>query len=85
MRGPNRAWRWGVLGALGVVGALAACEVDTRRAAVGVAHHLSNRVYADYDELLRETDRAWLTLSEPTLRASAPAHGSSARFNPDAY
>lgn len=32
-------------------------------------HQLSNRVYADYDELLRETDRAWLTLSEPTLRS----------------
>ena len=33
------------------------------------SHHLANRVYADYDELLRETDRAWLTLSEPTLKS----------------
>lgn len=33
------------------------------------SHQLSNRVYADYDELLRETDRAWLTLSEPTLKS----------------
>jgi DDE superfamily endonuclease len=33
------------------------------------SRRLSNRVYADYDELLRETDRAWLTLSEPTLRS----------------
>jgi hypothetical protein len=33
------------------------------------SHHLANRVYADYDELLRETDRAWLTLDEPTIRS----------------
>ena len=33
------------------------------------SHHLANRVYADYDELLRETDRAWLTLDEPTVRS----------------
>ena len=33
------------------------------------SHCLSNRVYADYDELLRETDRAWLTLDEPTIRS----------------
>lgn len=33
------------------------------------SHQLSNRVYADYDKLLRETDRAWLTLSEPTLKS----------------
>jgi hypothetical protein len=26
-------------------------------------------VYADYDELLRETDRAWLTLIEQTLKS----------------
>lgn len=33
------------------------------------SHQLANRVYADYDELLRETDRAWLTLSEQTLKS----------------
>ena len=32
------------------------------------SHQLANRVYADYDELLRETDRAWLTLNEQTLK-----------------
>jgi hypothetical protein len=33
------------------------------------SHCLANRVYADYDELLRETDRAWLTLDEPTIKS----------------
>jgi transposase len=33
------------------------------------SHHLANRVYADYDELLRETDRAWLSLDEATIRS----------------
>ena len=33
------------------------------------SHCLSNRVYADYDELLRETDRARLTLDETTIRS----------------
>ena len=33
------------------------------------SHHLANRVYADYDELLRETHRAWLTLDEQTLKS----------------
>jgi transposase len=33
------------------------------------SHHLSNRVFADYDELLRETDRAWLTLDEQTIKS----------------
>jgi hypothetical protein len=32
------------------------------------SHQLANRMYADYDELLRETDRAWLTLNEQTLK-----------------
>ncbi len=31
------------------------------------SHQLSNRVYADYDHLLRETDRAWLTLERQAL------------------
>ena len=33
------------------------------------SHYLSNRIYADYGELLRETDRAWLTLEQPTIRS----------------
>lgn len=33
------------------------------------SHQLANRVYADYDELLRETDRAWMTLDEATIRS----------------
>lgn len=33
------------------------------------SHHLANRVYADYDDLLRETDRAWLTLTESTVKS----------------
>jgi hypothetical protein len=33
------------------------------------SHQLSNRVFADYDELLRETDRAWLTPSEQTIKS----------------
>ena len=33
------------------------------------SHQLSNRVYADYDELLRETDRAWLTLDAATIKS----------------
>ena len=32
------------------------------------SHHLANRVYADYDELLRETHHAWLRLDEQTLK-----------------
>jgi len=33
------------------------------------SHQLSNRVFADYDELLRETDRAWLTLDAATIKS----------------
>ena len=33
------------------------------------SHHLSNRVYADYDELLNEADRAWQTLDEQTTKS----------------
>lgn len=33
------------------------------------SHQLSNRIFADYDELLQETDRAWLTLDESTLKS----------------
>lgn len=33
------------------------------------SHQLSNRVYADYDQLLRETDRAWLTLDPATIKS----------------
>lgn len=33
------------------------------------SHQLSNRVYADYDELLHETSKAWLTLTEPRIKA----------------
>lgn len=33
------------------------------------SHQLSNRVYEDYDELLRETDRAWLTLDADTIKS----------------
>lgn len=32
------------------------------------SHHLSNRVYEDYDDLMRQTHRAWLTLDPATLR-----------------
>ena len=33
------------------------------------SHQLANRVYADYDDLLRETDRAWLTLTGSTIKS----------------
>lgn len=33
------------------------------------SHHLANRVYADYDDLLRQTDRAWLTLDPQTIKS----------------
>jgi hypothetical protein len=33
------------------------------------SHQLSNRVFADYGELLREADRAWMTLDAPTIRS----------------
>jgi transposase len=33
------------------------------------SHQLSNRIYEDYDELLRETDRAWLTLDAKTIKS----------------
>ncbi len=33
------------------------------------SHHLSNRVYADYQELLSATDRAWLALDADTIRS----------------
>jgi transposase len=33
------------------------------------SHHLSNRVYADYQDLLTATDRAWLTLDADTIRS----------------
>lgn len=32
------------------------------------SHYLANRVYQHYDELLRETDRAWLRLDEATIK-----------------
>ncbi len=32
------------------------------------SHYLSNRIYTDYDDLLRETDRAWLRLDAQTLK-----------------
>ena len=32
------------------------------------SHQLSNRIYEDYDDLLRETDRAWLTLDADTIK-----------------
>ena len=32
------------------------------------SHHLANRVYADYDELLHETDRAWVALDAATIK-----------------
>jgi hypothetical protein len=33
------------------------------------SHQLSNRVYEGYDDLLKETDRAWLTLDEQTIKS----------------
>ena len=33
------------------------------------SHHLANRVYADYQELLSATDRAWLTLDANTIKS----------------
>ena len=33
------------------------------------SHQLSNRIYEDYDELLRETDRAWQTLDADTIKS----------------
>jgi hypothetical protein len=33
------------------------------------SHQLSNRVYAAYDELLRETVCAWLTLDAGTIKS----------------
>lgn len=33
------------------------------------SHQLSNRIYQDYDDLLNETDRAWLTLDARTIRS----------------
>lgn len=33
------------------------------------SHQLSNRVYEDYNELLHETHRAWLTLDSATLKS----------------
>ena len=33
------------------------------------SHHLSNRVFVDYEELLRETDRAWLALGADTIKS----------------
>jgi transposase len=33
------------------------------------SHQLANRVFADYEELLRETDRAWLTLDADTIKS----------------
>jgi transposase len=33
------------------------------------SHQLSNRVFADYDELLREADRAWLALDADTIKS----------------
>ena len=33
------------------------------------SHQLSNRIYEDYDDLLRETDHAWLTLDAETIKS----------------
>ncbi len=33
------------------------------------SHHLSNRIFADYDDLLRETDSAWLALDADTIKS----------------
>lgn len=33
------------------------------------SHQLSNRIYADYTDLLNQIDRAWLTLDKPTLQS----------------
>lgn len=33
------------------------------------SHQLANRVYADYQELLNATDRAWLTLDPETIKS----------------
>ena len=33
------------------------------------SHQLANRVYANYQELLSETDRAWLALDADTIRS----------------
>jgi len=33
------------------------------------SHRLSNRIYADYDELLCETHAAWLTLDDVTIKS----------------
>ena len=33
------------------------------------SHQLSNRVFADYRQLLNETDRAWLTLDAETIKS----------------
>ena len=38
------------------------------------SHHLANRVYGDYDELLREADRAWLSLDAQTLKSVCACH-----------
>ena len=32
------------------------------------SHYLSNRVYTDYQHLLRETNQAWMTLDEATIK-----------------
>jgi transposase len=32
-------------------------------------HQLSNRIYLDYAELLHETDRAWATLDDATIKS----------------
>jgi transposase len=33
------------------------------------SHYLSNRVYTDYQHLLQETNRAWITLDEATIKS----------------
>ena len=33
------------------------------------SHQLSNRVFEDYDDLLRATDQAWMTLDQETIRS----------------
>lgn len=33
------------------------------------SHQLCNRIYVDYDELLHETDRAWMTLDAARLKS----------------
>lgn len=38
------------------------------------SHQLLNRTYEDHDELLLETDRAWLTLDAETIKSICVCH-----------